>query len=107
MDFTGTLEQMLAAAKMAAGVHWKDMQGYLTKEFAQAKDDAAAIAREVVAGTKTVEQAKIELQSNEESLRDVELAAEEAVLAAAQDAINAALGVLRQAINAAVKIPIL
>jgi len=107
MDFKDTLEKMLAAARIAAGVHWNDVRDYLAKEFAEAKKEAAAIALEVAAGTKTPEQAKIELQSVKDSLEDVRLALTVEAKAAAQDAINAALEVLRSAVNSAAKVAIL
>jgi len=106
MNFEDTLAKMLAAAKNATGTHWKDMSSYLENEFARAKDEAAVIAMEVAHRTKTPEQAKIELEAIEESLRDVRLAATVDVKAAAQDAINAALDVLRAAVNEAAKVPI-
>jgi stress response protein SCP2 len=106
MSFNDTVQRMLIAAEKAAGIHWKDMSGYLETEFEQAKNDAAAIALEVANGTKKPEQAKIELEAIEESLRDVRLAATVDVKAAAQDAINAALEVLRAAVNQAAKVPI-
>jgi hypothetical protein len=106
MDFEDTLEKMLVAARGAAGGHWKDLRGYLTKEFATAKSEAAAIALEVAAGTKIPEQAEIELQSIKESLQDVKLALTVEAKAAAQQAINAALDVLRTAVNSAAKVAI-
>jgi hypothetical protein len=107
MSFTDTLEQMLAAAKNAAGIHWNDVRSYLPPEFERAKNEAATLALEVAQKTKTPEQAKIEFEAIEESLRDVRLAATVDVKAAAQDAINAALEVLRAAVNTAAKAPII
>lgn len=107
MDFSDTLEKMLVAAKAAAGRNWKDVHGFLEGEFLKAKQEAAAIAAEVVAGTKKPEQGKIEIESVEESLKDAASAVKVALKAAAQDAINAALQVLREAINTAIKIPLL
>jgi hypothetical protein len=106
MDFEDTLEKMLVAARTAAGGYWKDLRSYLTKEFTRAKSEAAAIALEVAAGTKTPEQAAIELQSVKDSLQDAELAIKVEAKAAAQEAINAALDVLRSAVNSAAKVAI-
>ena len=107
MDFKDTLEKMLAAARIAAGAHWNVVSDYLEKEFAMATKEAKAIALEVAAGTKTPEQAKIELQSIEDSLQDVRLALTVEAKAAAQEAINAALDVLWSAVNSAAKVAIL
>jgi hypothetical protein len=106
MDFKNTLEKMLAAARTAAGPHWNVVSDYLEKEFAEAKEEAKAIALEVAAGTKTPEQATIELQSVKDSLQDVKLALTVEAKAAAQEAINAALEVLRSAVNSAAKVAI-
>lgn len=107
MPFENTLQQMLGAAEAAAGVHWQDVRGYLEKEFAEAEVEAKDIALEVANGITTPEQAKLEMQSIEASLLDVKLALTVAAKAAAQDAINAALDVLRSAVNSAAKFPIL
>jgi hypothetical protein len=107
MDSKATLENMLAAAKSAAGVHWNDVRDYMNRELAAAQAEARGIALEVANGVKTPEQAKIELQSIKDSLEDVKLALTVAAKAAAQDAINAALGVLRAAVNSAAKVTIL
>ena len=93
------LEQMLAAAKSAAGQHWKEIRKNLRSEFVRARDEAAAIALEVKQKSKSKEQAEIELHSIRDSLRDTARAEKVALKAAAQDAINAALEVLRGAVN--------
>jgi hypothetical protein len=107
MAFEDTLNQMLAAAKAAAGVHWSDVREYMKRELAIAEETAIAIALEVANDVKTPEQAKIELESVEVGLRDVKLALTVAAKAAAQDAINAALDVLWSAVNSAAKVAIL
>ena len=106
MDFQNTLNQMLAAAKAAAGIHWNDVRAYMKRELALAVEEAQSIALEVANEVKTPEQAKIELESIEASLRDVNLALTVAAKAAAQDAINAALDVLWSAVNSAAKVAI-
>jgi hypothetical protein len=106
MAFEDTLNQMLTAAKAAAGVHWKDVREYMKRELAIAEETAAAIALEVANNVKTPEQAKVELESIEVGLLDVKLALTVAAKAAAQDAINAALEVLGSAVNSAAKVAI-
>ncbi|HEX8680037.1 MAG TPA: hypothetical protein VF683_08760, partial [Chthoniobacterales bacterium] len=63
VDFGKVLNEMRVAAQAAAGVHWKDIRGFLEQELAIAQREAAAIALEVAAGTKLPEQATIELES--------------------------------------------
>lgn len=106
MDFTEILKEMLAAAQKAAGAHWQDVRGYLEQELAEAQKDAKRLALQVANGTKTREQAKIELESIELGLQDVKLALTVDAKAAAQDAINAALDVLWGAVNAAAGVKI-
>ena len=106
MDFTETLKQMLAAARKAAGAHWEDVRGYLEQELATAQKDARLLALQVANGVKTPEQARIELESIELSLKDVRLELRLEGKAAAQEAINAALDVLRGAVNSAAKVTI-
>jgi len=107
MDFKNTLEKMLAAARIAAGAHWNVVSDYLEKEYEEKKKEDETIALEVAASTKTPTQAKIELQSVKDSLEDVRLALTVEAKAAAQEAINAALEVLRSAVNSAAKVAIL
>lgn len=106
MDFSNTLEQMLAAARTAAGAHWNDIHGYLENEMLTAKQDAVHLALEVVHGSKLRAQADIEAEQIKDSMRDVLDALAADLKAAAQDAINAAIGVLTAAVNAAVKFPL-
>jgi hypothetical protein len=106
MAFEDTLKQMLAAAKVAAGVHWNDVREYMNRELALAEETARAIALEVANKVKTPAQAKIELESIAVGLLDIKLALTVAAKAAAQDAINAALDVLRNAVNSAAKVAI-
>jgi len=93
---------MRDAARIAAGPHWNAIRDYLEKKFAEAKKEAKAIALEVAAGTKTPEQAKIELQVVEDSLQDVKLAPS----GESKVAVQAALDVLRSAVNSAAKVAI-
>jgi len=97
---------MRDAARIAAGPHWNAIRDYLEKKFAEAKKEAKAIALEVAAGTKTPEQAKIELQVLEDSLQDVKLAPSGESKVAVQAAIDAALDVLWSAVNSAAKVAI-
>src|SRR5437899_2211391 len=106
MDFSETLEQMLAAARKAAGSHWNDIHSYFENEMLIAKQDALRLTLEVMHGSKLPAQANIEAEQIKDSLHDVENALAADLKAAAQDAVNAALKVLGAAVNAAVKFPL-
>jgi hypothetical protein len=106
MSLQAVAEEMLQAAKTSAGVHWQDFRGYLETEFQQAIDAAEDLSLEVLNGIKTPEQAQIEGDSIKTGLLDVKLALTVDAKAAAQDAINSALDVLRTAVNSATKVAI-
>ena len=57
MDFSETLEQMLAAARKAAGSHWNDIHSYFENEMLIAKQDALRLTLEVMHGSKLPAQA--------------------------------------------------
>jgi hypothetical protein len=124
MNFDDTLKQMLEAAAAAAKVHWNDFRSYAEQEFkrlaeagAQVEADYAADAataqlqQNATKRDKLMQTAKLRAQLAFENLR---LASEGVLTAttadakiAAQDAINAALGVLGAAINKSIGIALL
>jgi hypothetical protein len=121
MNYDETLKKMLEAAAAAAKIHWKDFRTYAQQEFKKLAEagawlesdyiaDVAAAQRQKNAAKrdKLMQKAKLRAELGSDSLR---LASEGLVTAstadakiAAQDAINAALGVLRAAINKSVGI---
>jgi hypothetical protein len=124
MNFDDTLKQMLSAAAAAAKVHWNDFRSYAEQEFkrlaeagAQVEADYAAdvaeaqLQQDATKRDKLIQKAKLRAQLAFENLR---LASEGVLTAttadakiAAQDAINAALGVLGAAINKSIGIALL
>jgi hypothetical protein len=123
MNFDETLKKMVEAAA-AAKIHWKDFRTYAEQEVkklaeagAQLESDyiadvaAAQLKKDAAKRDKLMQKAKLRAELAFDSLR---LASEGVVTAstadakiAAQDAINAALGVLRAAINKSVGIALL
>jgi hypothetical protein len=124
MNFEETLKKMLEAAAPAANVHWNDFRSYAEQEFKKLAEAGAQVEADYVA-----DMAEAELQHNaakrdkfiqkakkraELAFDNLRLAAEGVLTAttadakiAAQDAINAALEVLRSAINESVGIALL
>ena len=124
MNYEDTLKQMLSAGAAAAKIHWKDFRDYAEQEFrklaeagAQVEVDyaadaaAARLQQNATKRDKLMQNAKLRAQLAFENLR---LAADGVLTAttadakiAAQDAINAALGVLQAAINKSIGIALL
>jgi hypothetical protein len=124
MNFEDTLKKMIEAAAAAAQIHWNDFRTYAEQELkklaeagAQLETDytadmaAAELQQDVTKRDELKQKASLRSQLAFDNLR---LASEGVVTAvkadakiAAQDAINAALGVLRAAINQSVGIALL
>ena len=124
MNFDETLKKMIEAAAAAAKIHWKDFSTYAEQEFKKLTEAAAWLEADYIADEgaaqrqkdaarrdKLMQKAKLRAELAFDSLR---LASEGVVTAstadakiAAQDAINAALEVLRSAINKSVGIALL
>ena len=124
MNFDETLQKMLEAAAATAKIHWKEFRTYAEQEFKKLTEAAAWLEADYIADVgaaqlqkdaakrdKLMQKAKLRAELAFDSLR---LASEGVLTAstadakiAAQDAINAALDVLRSAINKSVGIALL
>jgi hypothetical protein len=124
VNFDETLKEMTEAAAAAAKIHWKDFRSYAEQEFKKLTEAAACLEADYIS-----DMAAAELQQSatkrdklkRKAQRRAELAFDSLRLAAdgvltattadakiaAQDAINAALDVLRTAINKSVGIALL
>jgi len=124
MNYEDTLKQMLSAAAAAAKVHWNDFRDYAEQEFrrlaeAGAQLEADYAADVVEAGLQQDDSKREELKQKAKlradlAFENLRLASEGVLTAttadakiAAQDAINAALGVLQAAINKSIGIALL
>jgi|SRR6516165_5383055 hypothetical protein len=124
MNLDDTLKQMLSAAAAAAKVHWNDFRDYAEQEFrrlaeAGAQLEADYAADVVEAGLQQDDSKREELKQKAKlradlAFENLRLASEGVLTAttadakiAAQDAINAALGVLQAAINKSIGIALL
>jgi hypothetical protein len=124
MNFEDTLKKMIEAGAAAAKVHWNDFSTYAEQEFKKLAEAGAWLEADYIADVAAAElqqdtanrdelksKAKLRADLGFDSLR---LASEGVVTVAkadakiaAQDAINAAIGVLKDAINQSVGIALL
>lgn len=124
MNFEDTLKKMIEAAATAAKMHWNDFRTYAEQEFKKLAEAGAWLEADYIADVAAAElqqdatkrdelkqKAKLRAELAFDSLR---LASEGVVTAttadakiAAQDAINAAIGILKDAINQSVGIAVL
>jgi hypothetical protein len=101
------LRQMLEAAKPELGKHWSDMSGLATSGFKNLSRNLADIAAMKEAGTITEEQALLMIDLQKNALKTLLLTEKGLGLLTVQNVINAALGVVRQAVNTAIGWPLL
>jgi hypothetical protein len=101
MDTISLIKDMLTAATGAAKGHAKDLEDYLKARAKVIADGTAAIAADLLNGKITEDDAKFAFDEIRESETTLVLAVEVTGLAAAQDAINAALAVAAKALSTA------
>jgi len=106
MDTISLAENMLTAARGAAKGHAKDLENYLQARAMLIADGTAAIAADRLKKKITEEDAEFAFDQIRESETTLVLAVEVTGLAAAQDAINAALAVAAKALSTATGIAI-
>lgn len=124
MNFEDTLKKMIEGAAAAAQVHWNDFRSFAEQEFERLAQAGAQLEADYIADMAAAEleqnaterdelkrKAALRAQLGFENLRlateGVVTAAKADAKIAAQDAINAALEVLRTAINKSVGIALL
>jgi len=106
MDTISLAKNMLTAATGAAMGHARDLEDYLEARVKLIADGTAAIAADLLEGKITNDDAKFAFDEIRESEKTAVLAVEATSLAAAQDAINAALAVAAKALSAATGIAV-
>jgi len=106
MDTISLIKNMLTAATGAAKGHAKDLENYLKARVKLIADGTAEIAADLLKRKITEEDAKFAFDEIRESEKTAVLAVEATTLAAAQDAINAALAVAATALSTATGIAV-
>ena len=124
MNIQDTLNKMLNAGAAAAKIHWDGLRGFAEQEFKELSQSGVQLEADYLADMAEAKlegdpakrldmetKAKLRAQLSFESLQlatdGLITAARADAKIAAQDAINAALGVLKQAVNSSVGIPLL
>ena len=98
----GTIgDDMVAAASAALGKDWNAARTYAVPEFKRLAAVLTGIAEQTATGELTLAEARALLQIHQNTTRNVILAVQGLGLLAVENAVNAALGVVRDAINTA------
>lgn len=101
------LVQMLDAAKDPIKDHFGEAKDFAQQSFKTILENAELLANKTAAGDITEEQAKILLHMHVAAAQNVLLAIEGIGLLAAQRAINAAINVVKGAVNGLLPVAIL
>ncbi len=102
LDTAVLLNQMLGAAKSVLKDKWPQVKSYAEMESKKMLETVAEIQRMRLTGEIDEEQARLLMDMQKHAARAVLLATEIMGLAAAEQAINAALGAVRDTVNKAV-----
>jgi hypothetical protein len=100
-------KQMLAAALPILKTHAVDAEGFASVEFKKIAETIVSIEEMLLAGQINQQQADLLLDMQKSASRSVLLAVKGLALLTAEEAINAALDVVRGVVNAAVKFPLI
>ena len=99
IDISHLLPDMLDAAKGVIGDKWPDAKDYATSEFKKIGKNIADIEALRLEGKITDEQARMHLEIQKNASQMVLLTVQGLGLLMAEQAINAALGVLKDFVN--------
>jgi hypothetical protein len=102
IDVGSLVADMLSAAEKVLKVHWNDVRPFAETEMQKLAATAVLIEAGHTADKLNEAQAKILLRMQANASQAVLTAVETVGMIAAQDAINAAIQVLAQAVNTAV-----
>jgi len=95
-------EDMAGAAKSSFGKQWKDVEGYALPELSKFAKNITEIAELKLSGEISEEQAKIHLAMQKKAMAIVMLTAKGLTILAVEAAINAAIDVVRGAVNTSI-----
>jgi hypothetical protein len=107
IDFTKLFQSMVTAATGAAKGHADDLKEFIENQVRISNETLQAIVQDRLKKKITAQEAKDSLKDMYDSARAAADAVEVTVLAAAQDAINAALKVATDAIQKAIGLTVL
>lgn len=101
------LPQMLSAASGVLKKQWPEIKDYVESEFKKIGESILFIETQRAQGKMTERQAQLHLELQKQATRSVLLSAEGMGLLATEAAINAALNVVKDAVNTALKFTLL
>jgi replicative superfamily II helicase len=100
------VQKMLDASKGELGKHFKEAKDYAALSYKNILENAELLATKTAAGELTEEQARILLNMHTKAAQNVLLTIEGIGIIAAERAINAAIAVVRDTVNALLPISI-
>ncbi len=101
LDVSKLAQDMLNAAKAPLAKAWSEAEGYAKMEFTKISQNLTAIEQMWFAKTITQEKARLQLDIQKNASRAVLLAIEGLGIIAVEQAINAALGAVKDTVNKA------
>jgi hypothetical protein len=107
IDLADIAAKMLDAFKGQLTKKWPEVKDYAETEANNLAETLVNIEKLKLKGEITDEQAKLQLQIQKNASRTVFLAIKGLETIAVEQAINAALGVLKESINTALKFPLI
>ena len=107
LDFSTLLDQMLESAKTQLAGNWPSVKEITTSSFKTLVNSLVDIEQMKLEGTITEEQARLLLNMHKNTAKIVLLSVEIIGIVAAEQAINAALDVIKDTVNTAVGFAIL
>lgn len=105
-DIDNVVSEMIAALTQSLGNSWAKVSDYAETESLKLAQSAADLAKLHLAGKIGVDQSKLMLTLQANTAKLVFLAIEGMGIIAVEEAINAALSILREAVNTAAGIVI-
>lgn len=102
LDIDSLVRPMVQAASASLGKTWPGVAKYATQQFEYTATTLLMIEEDSAAGTITQAQAQSLLDAQKLATQNVMLALQTMSLVAIQNAINAALGAIKTAVNTAV-----
>lgn len=99
LDTSSLVSDMLIAAKPSLAAFWKEARPYAEKESKGFAENLAMIASLKLAGKITEQEALLHVQIQKNAYKTVLMAIEGLGIIAAENAINAAVGAIRNVVN--------
>jgi len=107
INLSELLTNMLSAAKDSLKDKWPEAEGYAKTEFKKIGESILFIQKEVAAGRMSQEKAKLHMDIQKNSTKMVLLTLEGLGILAVEAAINAALAVIKDTVNSALRFSLL